>query len=142
MKKWIALIILLPILGFVVYNGIVDYRRTSPHLYRSAQSADGAHTVNLYRNYRDFGLVSPVDITVRVFDRQSKLIFEQRIYIVDGWWQAEPYAGEIKFEGKKIKIGPGTMYADGPGEFVIDNNNFRQPVSLSIATFATCSVKS
>ena len=130
MKKWIAIIITIPILGFAVYSGVFNYRRTAPHLYRSAQSPDRAWTVNLYRNYRYFGLVSPVDITVRVFDRDSKQVFEKHIYIVDYWRQAEPYAGDIKFEGDKIRIGPGTMYADGPGEFVIDSSNLRPIAGL------------
>jgi hypothetical protein len=98
---------------------------TSPHLYKYAKSSDGSWTVNLYRKHRSLSLGDPVDILVRVYDRQGNLAFEKSLYIVDSWKQAEQYCSEITFDGTKIMLGPGFMSGDGPGFFVIDTSNLK-----------------
>ena len=98
---------------------------TSPHLYKSAASPDGAWTVQLFRKYRSRVWQHPVDILVRVNDRQGNLIFEKSLYIVDTWSQPEEYCSEIIFDGTKIILGPGAMSGDGPGAYVIDTTNLK-----------------
>jgi hypothetical protein len=98
---------------------------SQPDLYLSAVSPDGAWRVELLREHRHLLLPWPVDILVRVRDKQSHLAFERHIYIVDRWDQAEAYSSKISFAGGDIIVGPGRMYEDGPGEFVINMSDLK-----------------
>lgn len=129
MTKRTKLILAAPALILVFLAGAWAYFLwpvdASPHLYRSAKSPDGVWTVNLYRRHRPPGLGDTVDISVRVYDRQGGLVFERSLYIVDSWKQAEDYCSDIVFENEEIRLGPGRMYADGPGVFVINTSNLK-----------------
>ena len=92
---------------------------TRAHLYKSATSPDGAWTVNLYRGKRSHDLLAPVYISVQVTDRAGKLAYADDVYIVDAFRQAPEYCSYIEFAGNEIQLGPGRMYADGPGVRVI-----------------------
>ncbi len=92
---------------------------TRAHLYKSATSPDGAWTVNLYRGKRSHDLLAPVYISVQVTDRGGQLAYSDDVYIVDAYRQAPEYCSYIAFVGNEIQLGPGRMYADGPGVRVI-----------------------
>jgi hypothetical protein len=79
----------------------------------------------LFRKHRSSVWQHPVDILVRVNDKHGNLAFEKSLYIVDTWGQAGEYCSEVAFDGTKIILGPGSMYADGPGAYVIDTLNLK-----------------
>lgn len=98
---------------------------TRAHLYKSATSPDGAWTVNLYRGKRSYDLLAPVNISVQVVDRAGKLAYADDVYIVDAYRQAPEYCSYIEFVGNEIRLGPGRMYADGPGVRIIKTTDLK-----------------
>lgn len=117
----VAPVLLVTFLAGTIASAYISH----PDLYLSAVSPDGAWRVELLREHRHLLLPSPVDILVRVRDKRGRLAFERHIYIVDWWDQAEAYGSEIRFVDGDIIVGPGRMYSDGPGEFVINMSDLK-----------------
>ena len=75
--------------------------------------------MNLYRGKRSHDLLAPVYISVQVTNRGGQLAYSDDVYIVDAYRQAPEYCSYVEFAGNEIRLGPGRMYADGPGVRVI-----------------------
>ena len=74
---------------------------------------------------RSHDLLAPVYISVEVKDRVGRLAYTDDVYIVDGYRQAPDYCSYIEFAVNEIRLGPGRMYADGPGVRIIKTTDLK-----------------
>jgi uncharacterized lipoprotein YbaY len=99
----LAVLFILCFAGFTYFFGPLD---SFPRLHASAQSPDGTFTVKVYRKRVSLPPSSEIDLIAKVYDRQSNLVFEKKIFQEGMWSELNDLFRNIIFDGDKILIGP------------------------------------
>jgi hypothetical protein len=105
-------VLLMLYLGITYFYGPFD---SIPRLHASAQSPDGAFTVKVYRKRVSHPPAPRIDVIAKVFDQQSNLIYEKKIYDEGSWSELDNLFRNITFENDEIRIGP----KFSPDEYVV-----------------------
>jgi hypothetical protein len=103
---------------FVRVFGPID---TLPRLHASASSSDGALTVNVYRKRIAPFPSHGVDVIVKIYDKQQKLIYENTIGGDAVWDELNLLYREIIFKDDEIRVGK----KSGGDYYIIRRSNLK-----------------
>lgn len=115
----LAVLFILCLAGFTYFFGPLD---SLPRLHASAQSPDGTLTVKVYRQRVSLPPTSDIHLIAKVYDRQSNLVSEKKIFQEAMWSELDMLFRNIRFDGETISISPGF---DAAGSYVIDKKNLK-----------------
>jgi hypothetical protein len=105
-------VLLILYLGITYFFGPLD---SIPRLHASTQSPDGALRVEVYRKRTSLPPSPEIDVIAKVYDRQSNLIYEKKIFQEAMWSELDNLFRNITFESEEIRIGP----KFSPDEYIV-----------------------